>query len=127
MLWYLRHPAGATKITTYLNEMTVHPVYRTKEYIPDYKRQSFTRLRVLSHQLRVEVGRWSRTPAEQRVSHCDGTNVQTEKHVLLECPLSEQCRRDNSLLVFNSMQDLFKENTDLQNLCHYVHTVLSIY
>lgn len=127
----LEKAPGATKITTYVNEMNplmkVHPVYKTNTYIPDYKRQSFTRLRLMSHQLKVEVGRWSRTPAEQRVCHCDGTSIQTEKHVLLDCPLSEQCRRDNTMLVFDSMQDLFNENTDLPKLCHYVYTVMNVY
>ena len=55
---------GAMKLTTYnitdMNpNMTVHPVYRTRSFVPDYKRQAFTRLRLMSHNLRVEVGRWS--------------------------------------------------------------------
>ena len=57
---------GATKLTTSITElnptMTVHQVYTTNEFIPDYKRVSFTRLRLMSHKLRVETGRWSRTP-----------------------------------------------------------------
>ena len=84
--------AGATKLATYITElnpsMTMHQVYRTMKFIPDYKRESFTRLRLMSHSLRIEVGRWSRTPTDQRVCQCDGQQVQTEQHVMIHCPLS---------------------------------------
>ena len=77
---------NATKFRTYLTElnsnMTVHDIYKTLKLIPDYKREAFTRIRVMSHNLRIETGRWSRTPTEQRVCQCDGDKVQTEQHVL---------------------------------------------
>ena len=63
--------SGATKLRTYTTEvnpaMSVHQIFRTNELIEDYKRESFTRLRLMSYNLRIEVGRWSRTPAAQRV------------------------------------------------------------
>ncbi len=66
---YIRGNSQATKMYTYMTElnspMTVHNIYNTKIHIPDYMRQSFTRLRVMSHSLRVEVGRWSRTPRQE--------------------------------------------------------------
>ena len=86
-------PDSSTKFVTYRTEfnpmLTVHEMYtRTDVYIPDYQRESFSRLRLMSHNLRIETGRWSRTPAEQRLCLCDGSQVQTERHVLVECPLT---------------------------------------
>ena len=52
---------GTTKLTTYVTEMNpdlrVHSVYATPKFIPDYNREALTRLRLMSHYLRIEVGR----------------------------------------------------------------------
>ena len=52
---------NATKFATYLRDlnphMTVHAVYQTSELIPDYKREGFTRLILMSHNLKIETGR----------------------------------------------------------------------
>lgn len=123
--------ASASKLNTYVTDMnpnmTVHPVYVTKVFIPDFKRESFTRLRVMSHNLRVEVGRWSRTPREERVCQCNNTSVQTEKHVLIECLLSEPCRDRYPMLKFDSIIELLNENEFVSELCNYVHEVVKIY
>lgn len=122
---------GATKLTTYMTHMNpqqvVHPVYTSKQFIPDYKREAFTRLRLMSHNLRIEVGRWSRTPREQRVCPCDGTHIQTEEHVLLHCPLSVQCRSDHPHLTYDSLETLFTDNINLCELCDYVYAVQKQY
>ena len=72
----------------YINpSFEVHPVYAEyDESVEDYLRIAFTRLRTSSHRLKVETGRWSRIPREQRLCTC-GMGVQTEEHVLLECDL----------------------------------------
>ena len=72
----------------YINpSFEVHPVYTEyDESVEDYLRIAFTRLRASSHRLKVETGRWSRIPREQRLCTC-GMGVQTEEHVLLECDL----------------------------------------
>lgn len=129
---YVREKAaGATKLTTYITDMnpnmTVHPVYKTRSFVPDYKRESFTRLRLMSHNLRVEVGRWSRTPREQRVCQCDGMQVQTEKHVLIECPLSAHCRDRYQMLTFTDLGELLHESNYLNELCGYINDVQRIY
>lgn len=73
-----------TKFTTYTSNlspsMAVHEVYRTTRFIPDYKRESFTGIKLMPHNFRIEVGRWSSTPADQRVCQCSGEQVQTEQH-----------------------------------------------
>ena len=100
----LSKPDNATKFVTYRSqlspELLVHEVYGDKIYIPDYLRESFTRLRVMSHNLEVETGRWSRLPREERVCECDSESVQDERHVLLICPLVARIRQNYQTLNF---------------------------
>lgn len=106
---------GATKLTNYITNMNptmnVHPIYITHMFIPDYKREAFKRLRLMSHNLKVEVGRWSRTPPEERICQCDEIHIQTEKHVLIDCPLTAPCRERYPMLSFSGIKELFDEST----------------
>ena len=129
---YVRREAiNATKLRTYISDfnpsLTVHGVYSTDRYIPDFYRTSFSRLRLMSHNLRVETGRWSRTPAHLRTCPCDDASVQTEEHVLTACVLTENCRGRYTMLNFNNINSLMNENENLFELCKYVHDVLGIY
>ena len=60
----VRNKLDATKFQTYCTELNpelgVHKAYGKSFYLPDYIRREFTRLRVMSHNLKVETGRWSR-------------------------------------------------------------------
>ena len=73
------------RATTYceLNpSLSCHQLYKQKSsYIPDNLRITFTRIRLSSHRLRVEVGRWSRTPREKRLCPCG--SFQDEEHLLV--------------------------------------------
>ena len=123
-------PLTFTKFVTYrteLNpELNTHAVYGKTTYIPDYLRISFTRLRLMSHRLKVETGRWSRTERSRRVCHCDRTSVQDESHVLLTCRISAHLRAEFRMLSFASISSLF-ENQDSYSLCKYVNKVLKLY
>ena len=71
--------------------MAVHDVYRTRHTINDLHRVSFTRFRVSGHSLAVETGRWNRRgrgrlPLEERLCSCGA--IQTERHVVENCPVS---------------------------------------
>ena len=66
-------------------ELVVHPMYYSNDIIDDDFRIAFTRFRLSSHRLKIETGRWARIPQERRFCPCGV--VQTEKHVLCECPL----------------------------------------
>jgi hypothetical protein len=55
-------------------------------------RIAYTRMRLSSHRLRIETGRWARIPREERMCSC-GQSVQDEHHVLLRCQLTERARR----------------------------------
>ena len=124
-------PLSATKYCTYKNilntSLEVHKVYSDKEFIPDYLRIAFTRLRTMSHDLRIETGRWSRTPRELRVCRCSPIAVQSEVHVLIECPLSQQVRQKFDMLNFTSIESLINDEEHLIDLCKFTYEVFKLY
>ena len=67
-------PESATKYFTYksvLNpSMIVHKVYSDIQYIPDYMRQAFSRLRLMSHDLNIETA-----DGAAFQGRCEGANV----------------------------------------------------
>ena len=71
--------------------LRMHEKYTILNDIPEWARVSFTRLRLSSHYLKIETGRWSRTPRCLRLCECG--EVQTEEHVLISCPYSNELRQ----------------------------------
>ena len=126
----INKPAEATKYETYktsLNpSMNVHKIYSANLYIPDFLRCAFTRTRLMSHNLKVETGRWSRIPRESRLCQCDSLSVQTEQHVLIDCILSRHVRGKYNINT-RSLETLFSEEEDEITLCKYIHETLKIY
>lgn len=65
------NPPTASKYVAYRTvinpELSVHPVYTSNEFVADHKRQAFTRLRLMSHNLKIETGRINGTAAELRL------------------------------------------------------------
>ena len=121
----------ATKFHTYVSElnssMEVHSIYRTNIFIPDYQRVSFSRIRLISHSLKIETGRWSRIPRERRVCQCDNTQLQTEAHALISCSLTQNIRQNYSMLNFTDINSLLGEESHIHHLCTYIHQVLRFY
>ena len=58
---------------------------------------------------------------------CDSIQVQTEKDVLIDCPLSTWCRDKYSMLNYSNINELFNENVHLCELCNFVYEVLHFY
>ena len=81
----------------------------------------------MSHDLRIETGRWSRTPTELRVCRCSPMTVQNEEHVLIECPLAQQVRRKYEILNFTSMELLMNDEDHLIDVCKFIYEVLTLY
>ena len=102
-------------------------IYRTNIFIPDYLHVSFSRIRLISHSLKIETGRWSRIPRERRVCQCDNTQLQTEAHVLISCPLTQNIRHSYSMLNFSDIINLLSEESHIHQLCAYIHEVLCFY
>ena len=87
--------SNGTKFSTYarLNpSLETHSIYSGHHTLPDNLRIGFTRFRTSSHRLRVELGRWSRTPREQRTCACGSGDIQDEDHVF-SCERTRDVRR----------------------------------
>ena len=84
----------STRARTYLDMnpgLSIHPVYVGQSLLDDALRIWFTRFRLSSHRLRIETGRWARIDANERFCQY-GDVVQSEKHVLEDCPLVQHIR-----------------------------------
>ena len=104
-------------------DLSQHPVY-CETNVPEYQRVIFTRLRLSAHNLKVETGRWARIPREERLCSCGTGRVQTEEHVLIDCPLSEPLRLQYPDIVFQ-IPTLF-ESPSLA-VTSYIYNCLNIY
>ena len=83
-----------------------HKVYNT-DGILEHHRINFSRFRLSSHRLKIETGRWSRIPRENRTCKCNNTNIEDEEHVALLCPLSEHLREKHNIQ-YDTLEHLFK-------------------
>jgi hypothetical protein len=101
----------------------IHPVYTmTSNYVPEYLRIAFTRIRLVSHNLKVETGRWARIERARRLCACDRASVQDEYHVLFDCSLTQELRDTHQ---FRDFKELFND-TDLIRMCNFIHKVLKM-
>ena len=71
------------------------------------------RLRLSSHYLSVETGRWSHIPLEHGLCQCQ-TGIQTEEHALLRCCPLLQILREQLNMQCNSGHEPF--NSSYMNL-----------
>ena len=112
-----------SKATTYKEMnilLNVHQVYRTSRYIEERKRVVFTKFRTSSHSLKVETGRWSRMPREQRLCGCGG-GVQDEKHVVFDCVKTEEVRVKYGVnnVVYNNVGEMM-DNHECVDLVNFI-------
>ena len=75
----------------------------------------------------VETGRWNRRgrgrlPMEERLCTC--CLVQSEEHIINECPLSQSIR-DN--YAFTSINELMAESFPKETVCKIIYEVLELY
>ena len=94
----------STRAVTYLDMnpgLSSHSVYSPDSVLEDDLRIPFTRLRVSSHRLRIETGRWARPAIDRERRLCTCGAVQTEEHVVVECPLVQHLREKYSLGAIN--------------------------
>ena len=108
-------------------ELKLAPVYNDKkELVLESHRMAFTRFRLSAHSLAIETGRWNRRgrgrlPIEERLCACG--RVQSEAHVVEECPRTEQIREEYG---FRTINDLFSKH-DYKVICKIIFNVLYIY
>ena len=102
--------------------LTVHPLYRRDLCIQEYKRIAVTRIRLSSHYLKVEMGRWSRISREQWLFSFG--EIQDERHLLLGSPFTQGLREKNEI-IYSTVPDLMQLNTE--KLSTFVYNVLRLY
>lgn len=107
--------------------LSVHEIYKSKNKINEWERVSWTRFRVSAHSLAVEKGRWSRwgrghVPMEERLCSCG--QVQSERHVVMECLRTQNIRRECNV---SSFESLLLERTDYAEVCSIIHRILQEY
>ena len=117
--------ATTTRNTVYLSinpDLTPHSMYSSSIPVPEMYRIAMSRLRLSSHYLRIETGRWSRIPREERLCQCQ-EDIQTEQHVLLNCPRTLHIRQQFPAVPTGSINELmnFKPETVL---CKFVFCVM---
>ena len=71
----------------YKSYMLINPLLERpsvyNRFIPTYKLHYASQLRCISHELEIEIGRYSRTPREERLCSCG--EVEDEEHFILYC------------------------------------------
>ena len=106
-------------------QFIIHDVYTKRHNINDLERVSFTRFRVSGHSLAVETGRWNRRgrgrlPLEERLCVCG--NIQTEEHVVSQCPHTQHLRNVHN---FTTIRELFSMSSERS--CKILHEILRMY
>ena len=100
--------------------LTSSTIYNN-DNIEEYKRIEYTRSRLSSHTLRIETGRWSRIPREERLCSCL-KNVQTEKHVFLHCEHTHEIRT-KYLITHSELDTLFQEED--RKLTNFIYEIMN--
>ena len=81
--------------------MSLNPDLEYDSMYDERKRMDFSRLRLSSHRLAVETGRWSRVPADRRLCACG--LVQTEYVNAASLRTSELARAVTSVVYPSSL------------------------
>ena len=122
---------AVSKFVSYRTEINpdllIHNVYTDRlSTLSEHQRIDFTRLRTSSHNLAIETGRWTRpiTPREARICSCG--EVQSEAHVILNCPQSDHIRQANPGVSFVSLKDFFCK-TDIVTMVKISSDILKTY
>ena len=98
---------------------SLHYVYTAKHTIKETQRVS-------GHALACERGRWNRCgrgrlPLEERLCQCG--EVQTERHVVKDCPFTQHIRGTYG---FTDLEELLSENFEPNVTCEIIHNILSV-
>ena len=118
----VRSNTNSSKRMTYLsiNPLLQQPSIYHNHMIQESKRYEYSRARLSSHNLRIETGRWSRTPRENRICTCE-KDIQTEEHVFLHCEVTAPIRRKFGIESFD-LPNLFSMGDNI--IVNFVYEVM---
>jgi len=111
-----------SKFITYKDmnpNLTVSAIYSTR--VIEYHRMCFSKFRLSSHNLMIEMGRWSRIPRDQRLCSC--SEIQTELHVISACPRTLHIRDSFPHVNCATFANLFDQNPG--DICYIISKCLS--
>ena len=113
------HSKATSGRSKYLTYLLINPDLKTPQiYKQVYDKKDVSmmaKLRTSSHNLQIEMGRRTHTPADQRLCHC-GENVENEEHFLLRCESYEEIRRKHNI---NNIK--ISELLDNETYIQYIH------
>ena len=101
-------------------DLVISSAYSVNHVI-EYQRMSFTKFRLSAHNLLIEMGRWSRIPRHLRLCSCN-EDVQTELHVLSNCPRTVLVREKSRNVDCSSFVMFFA--SDPIDICRIIHNCL---
>lgn len=106
--------------------LSTHEIYTKRQILNEFHRLEFTRFRLSGHTLAIETGRWNRRgrgrlPLEERLCSCG--EIQTERHVLENCTLTQHLRNNYR---YETMEDVFTKCTTSE-MCNVIFDVLKVY
>ena len=116
---------------TYHNTMNpnllVHDIYTIRHNICEIHRIALTRFRLSSHSLVIKTGRWNRRgrgrlPIEERLCSCG--MIQTEEHVVSQCPRSQHIREEYN---FTCISDLMSRRFGNEILFKIIFRISNLY
>ena len=81
-------------------------------------------MRLSSHNLAIETGRWARVAPDQRLCACGA--VQTEEHVICDCPYTGVIRADYPTISFANIVRFFQSN-HIGAMCNVVSRTLRVF
>ena len=110
-------------------DLSLHFVYSPQSQVPEYCRTAFTRLRLQSHRLKIETGRWTRPVTPKELRQCVCKEVQTEEHILLSCPLTAELRSNDFFTQYTDIGSLFdcSDNESAIRVCKLCHSAINIF
>ena len=113
---------GLNKLRTY---RTFKSTYDVEHYntiiLPRLHRSALAKFRMGTAPIRIETGRYERIPADRRFCfHCESC-IEDEIHVLVECPLYEDLRRE----LYDYCTTRTSDNLNNLNDCDKLSAILS--
>ena len=90
------------------------------------QRSAFAKFRMGVAPLRIETGRYERLEEEQRVCFNCGDAIESEEHVLLECPLYQQIREPWFVKLRQHIPDFYVKTKQEKLICIFSCDIIPV-
>ena len=111
------------KLKTYKQVKKIYKFEHYLKLIVNYKiRRAITKLRISSHNLPIEQGRYNRIPHNERICKlCNKSKIGDEKHYIMDCSNSKISEYRQKFFHKNS----FPEFDKLSQECKYIYLLIA--